>query len=1074
MKLPKSPKARSRVFGTRATVLATAVATSLGLLGPAQPVWAAPLVLVQQPPGKTGVEPAPNVIISVDDSGSMAWEVGGGDHTAKMTGLKAALLAQFGDANANPPTKGLVEDGRIRLAWQTMWSPYYPGGNTLTPGANNSMKSFTGTHRQNFSTFVNSLTPWDGTPSHQMMKNVRDYMRTPEGLHSPFADQPGVTQSTPYAACRRTYHIFMTDGEWNSEGGITGVGNVDGTMRTLPDGKLYDPIGATAPTVAPQVRIYADPFGAGNPSTLADWAFYNWATDFQDGNNGTQNIPNNIQPRIRKAGAELIGGALPVGQVVEEYWNAKNNPMTWQGVTQFTIGFGTGATSWGGQPTWDSTTDDNYGGGYPNVVRGATQWVNTLGGNRTADLWHMALNGRGKFYPARSAAALSAAFADILDNVIADTSPPLVSVSTNSSRVTGSTKVYAAGYVGGEWKGYLKAFNMTPTGMSATENWDSGTLLDAKVPGTRVILTHNGTTGIPFRWGSLPNAAPATQRALLNASDNRGSDRLDYLRGDRSSEGAGPSSFRARTSVLGDLVNSNLWYLDRPTNASKLLGYSTFASTNASRAPMLYIGGNDGMLHGFDAVNGQERIAYVPIGAYTKIAALTQQGFVHRYIVDGSPFTGDVQLTFGAPSSWRTYLAGFMGAGGPGYFVLDVTNPSAASFTESNAAALVVLDKTDTVGMDPDIGNIFSQPALHPASQKHAVQFTMMNNNRPALILGNGVNSANERPVLLIQYLDGAKEVFKLVASASTGTGNGLMNPQVIDLNSDGKADFVYAGDLQGNLWKFDLTDSSSAAWKVSFGGAPLYTALDSGGSPQPIQVAPVWLPHPKGGIQLGFGTGRLMTFNDRTDVSEQTFYSVWDKTPVTYTANVWNITDLPANRITTGRSALVQQTMGNVAIASLSPREFFNSSSNPVNYSSVGANNNRRGWYMNFSTKPGERATLNADWAGGDYTTVYSAVPASGTGQETETCSVSSKNEIPYKTNVDLISGAAPSVPIYDTTGSGISESDAPANKVSYYGEGVSFNMGNNRILSVDGKNSPLAARRPAASGLTTGWAER
>ena len=147
-----------------------------------------------------------------------------------------------------------------------------------------------------------------------------------------------------------------------------------------------------------------------------------------------------------------------------------------------------------------------------------------------------------------------------------------------------------------------------------------------------------------------------------------------------------------------------------------------------------------------------------------------------------------------------------MAGGGRGFFVLDVTNP--ANWTASSATSVVLMDKTasftasSAVGLPAatwdDVGHIYGEPVLDLANRAIASQITRLNNGRWAVVLGNGVNSANEQASLLIQYLDDSKELVKLVADSTTGAGNGLAQPRLIDLNGDDKADIAYAGDLKG------------------------------------------------------------------------------------------------------------------------------------------------------------------------------------------------------------------------------------------------------------------------------------
>ena len=238
----------------RKTLLALAVGAALAPYG----AWA--LDLAEAPPGVVEPYVRPNVIISVDDSGSMAWRVtstAGGDNAIttpnpdgswpanarRMNVLKYALMSIF-DTTHPKYDLALLPDKKIRLAWQVM---HNNGGASDAANVNsgsmntNSMRILQGSHRTNFLSFVSSLTPVNGTPSHLMFSQADAYMRQPLGTNSAWASDPGVTGS-PYLACRRTYHIFMSDGRWN--GGVSGGAQDNSTSTTLPDGMVYG--GATA------------------------------------------------------------------------------------------------------------------------------------------------------------------------------------------------------------------------------------------------------------------------------------------------------------------------------------------------------------------------------------------------------------------------------------------------------------------------------------------------------------------------------------------------------------------------------------------------------------------------------------------------------------------------------------------------------------------------------------------------------------------------------------------------------------------------------------------------------------
>jgi type IV pilus assembly protein PilY1 len=222
------------------------------------------------------------------------------------------------------------------------------------------------------------------------------------------------------------------------------------------------------------------------------------------------------------------------------------------------------------------------------------------------------------------------------------------------------------------------------------------------------------------------------------------------------------------------------------------------------------------------------------------------------------------------------------------------------------------------------------------ANPAWAVQITRLNHkvsgrNRWAVLLGNGINSTDETASLLIQYLDGDRELVKLTADSTTGGGNGLSHPQVIDLDNNGTADVVYAGDQKGRLWKFDLTDTNPSQWKVAFNGNPLFVARgepdpanpSGGGVPQPITTAPTWAYNrisdgstTINGLNLMFATGRNITPLDPASAEVQTIYSVWDNTHVALTINTSG-----ERRCCVDRRAALSRTAALAAGASLHPR---------------------------------------------------------------------------------------------------------------------------------------------------------
>jgi type IV pilus assembly protein PilY1 len=570
--------------------------------------------------------------------------------------------------------------------------------------------------------------------------------------------------------------------------------------------------------------------------------------------------------------------------------------------------------------------------------------------------------------PAALEAALDRAFIYILQVSSAS------SVATNSTSLTTGSRVYQARFNSNEWSGQLLSFTILPTGViDPTPNFDAGQLLPAS--NSRIITTYspragapgvsNIPAGVPFRWGSLQAAQQTALRkdgssqivdSLVGGactSDNvpvgctdRGSLRLEWLRGNPVAEGTTATALRVRPSTkLADIVNSTPRFVGPPSASFTDPNYLAFRSFYAGRTPMLYVGSNGGMFHAFEATTGAgggiERFAYVPGKMYPNLTRLTTKPYSHRYFVDGTPSVTDACFgACGAMNDWKTIAVGGYNSGGQGYYAINVTDPNSWS-TEAGAAASVLWEFTDV--NDPDLGFSYSKPLI-----------VKMSNGRWAAVFGNGYNNsiaesgelacdigdgsagnpygrADAQPgcstslsghaYLYILFLDGGTDgtwtqgvdYIKINTNTGTdtatpsnltpGTPNGIATPVSVDFNGDGMVDYIYAGDLVGNLWKFDVTSSSPGGWGVASAGAPLFIAQDASGNRQPITSAPTLFPHTSGGFMVLFGTGKYMEITDDTGpFNMSAFYGIWDK----------------LDNSTVTRSELMQQKVLNVSAGNL------------------------------------------------------------------------------------------------------------------------------------------------------------
>ena len=324
--------------------------------------------------------------------------------------------------------------------------------------------------------------------------------------------------------------------------------------------------------------------------------------------------------------------------------------------------------------------------------------------------------------------------------------------------------------------------------------------------------------------------------------------------------------FRPRVSKLGDFVHSNPVYVGPPVSRYEDEEYKTFKTSFSGRTPVVYVGGNDGMLHGFDARNGEELLAFVPYAVADKLYELADPEYSHAYFVDGVQTSGDVCVGLGATCSWKTILVGSLRSGGQGVYALDVTNP--ANFKESDAGSIFLWEFNRI--HDSDMGFSFGKPLI-----------TELPDGKWGVIVANGYNSQNGKAVLYVLDALTGNQLAKIDTQSGTASSpNGLSSPTAVDTDLDGKVDFVYAGDLKGNMWKFDLRSTSQSNWKVSYSNGSNPLPLFSGGSNRPITVAPTVGRHPSEvGYIVYFGTGKYIELTDNQSVGQslQGFFGIWD-----------------------------------------------------------------------------------------------------------------------------------------------------------------------------------------------------
>ena len=533
-------------------------------------------------------------------------------------------------------------------------------------------------------------------------------------------------------------------------------------------------------------------YGAGAPfqdsagntqyqNTLADVAYYYWKNDLRTDMNA------------------------PVR-------SSADDPATWQHMVTFGVSIGQQGTLNPNNPapsTW------------PNPIANS-------GAERIDDLWHASINGHGKFVVASNTDKFAAALTNALASIDSRTASGS-NIASSSTKTDTATLTFVAGFTSGSWVGDMRAspFDASLTGVSATPLWTlSGTFGAQGVnkpnnfKGRPVLTTTQAGVAANFD-ASMPNASSFAVRSgqsdAVTAADN-----IAYLSGDQSKEiGQTGGNLRRRAWPIGDIVDSSPAYSDDTGT--------------------VYIGANDGMLHGIDTSNGKVLFSYVPKGLdFAAMASLSSTTYDHRYFVDGQ--IGVIGKA--AQGNGKDILVGALGRGGRGVFALDVTNPGSMDTSK------VLWDTTtQSAAADSDMGYVLAPVRILKAASGKTYAF-----------VANGIDSSNGSAVLYAYELDANGGIVggvpqKLVADV--GGSNGLMSLGMADTNGDGKVDVVYGGDLKGNLWRWDFSGTS-----LPTSATKLFQATD-GANSQPITGGIAVGENSNGQLFVGFGTGRFISLSD-------------------------------------------------------------------------------------------------------------------------------------------------------------------------------------------------------------------
>lgn len=832
-------------------------------------------------------------------------------------------------------------------------------------------------------TGVQGLMSWPSTPLRIALDEVGRYFdRSELQTGSPWLEDPG-NSSSAKLACRRSVSLLMTDGYYNDD--YSDAGDVDGNKG--PDYAKANPNGYT-----PTGYVPGTPFMDGPPTvsnTLADVAMKYFVKDLDT------TIDNKV-------------------------WTVDGDIAFWQHLTQFMVGFGV-------KGTLDSTPDKKADT-LAKLKAGTLTWPDPTKGNpqKIDDMWHAAVNTGGDFYSVSNVTELTEALVDAFGKA-AGSEAKEAGVSVAMPFTSANNVKYVPKYKSVSWYGDVEAYELSEKGQQESLKWKASDTVPA--PADRNLLTWNGTAGVPFKWGV--GGMGAVNQALV------GSETLtNFIRGDHSQEGDGKLYRDRGGKVLGDFVNSPPVlvgsYLDHGYSAIDS-GYADYLVNKrlGRQEPLVVVGGNGGVVHFFRGSDGAEVFGYVPRTGLPNLKLIADKNYggndnFHRFFVDGPMTESDVKIG----DAWTNVVVGAMGAGGKAFFTLRIPTQYGTPTATDFQASTVLWEKTGET--DADIGYMFADFAAGKVKD-----------GGWKLFVGNGVYSTNGNAVLLVVDVETGNIDKKI--TVATGGDTGLMGVSLVRDGTTGEVVAAYAGDMKGNVWRFDFEGGAKESWKVGFNGQPLFVATGEGGGRQPITAPPVFVTHPERGRVVLFGTGKLVDEADSENGDVQTYYGVWDPTA----AGASSANDpSPFADVDSGRSVLQKQTILTDPITD-DNGTYYKVESSEVDWKT------QKGWYVDLPWNR-QRVIYPSMLLAGEYVYFSTLVPAAPAGQ----CDVSTGEG--YNFLLRAVDGGVLTDPVFDTDGDG----DIDADDEVVQGKKALADGRDGLILDDDGDGDP-----PKDSECVDGW---
>ncbi len=439
-----------------------------------------------------------------------------------------------------------------------------------------------------------------------------------------------------------------------------------------------------------------------------------------------------------------------------------------------------------------------------------------------------AANGDGLFFNAENAIdlylSMEYAIQDILRRISAGSAVAVVSTERGVD-----DRLYRGKFMPLDWDGFLECYDL-PYSDGDQAIWEAGDLLRSRSAFSRDIFTALGSNRVDFTPTEAATLAPAMN--VMNSAEAE--TLINWARGTEY-----PTRRYRNNWKLGDIVHATPVVVGPPSDFIVQESYQDFYEAYQNRQKMVYVGANDGMLHAFNAENGNEEWAFVPEFALPDFATMADSAYCHTYTCDQTASVKDVM--FGG--TWHTVLVAGGREGGASLFALDITEPDSPEVLWQND-----LPNGKSYNSEVEIVSIGDEPVA---------------------IVGSGLDDTSGEAWIYGYDMENGNLLGSLLLSASGTVRNKATKPATVDLDLDGNVDLIYVADLLGSLWRLEVSGYTNPN---SWGRSELFT----GGNE--ITASPTAAYGPDGKVFIYFGTGAYMSEDDMVTLDQQDFFCVIDK----------------------------------------------------------------------------------------------------------------------------------------------------------------------------------------------------